>query len=41
MCWQGCEENGALVHLVGMKIRIAIKENRKEVPQKIKNTTSM
>ena len=33
-CWQGCGENGTLVHRVGMQTVAATVENSMEVPQK-------
>ena len=37
MCWQGCEEKGAFLHLLGMQIGAHSVESSKEIAQKIEN----
>ena len=40
-CWQGCGERICFALLVGMKTGAATLENSMELPQKIKNRTSL
>ena len=39
--WRGCRERGSLALLVGMQTGAATQENNMEVPQNIKNRTTL
>ena len=41
MCWRGYRERGSLLQLVGMQVGAASSENSVEIPQEIKNRTSL
>ena len=40
-CWRGCRHRGSFALLVGMQTAAATLENSMEVPQKIKNRTTL
>ena len=40
-CWQGCGEKGTLLLSVGMQTGTATVENNMEIPQKVKNRTTL